>query len=173
MGRPRLIRERNAKGKLRPVKKQEEDNEGVRAKRKQIFGVTDRQSKNALSCCLAGVLYLRGQITHDDLMRFFSFTQMAPDLVPRGISFFERVDGSGANFSHAMRFGGNAYRILIKVLGREKMNILHALAEDRLICPVFVLRSVLSKVPLTTIGFEYKLCVTPGGQGLNDARSRR
>src|SRR4051812_5341380 len=93
-GRPRIIRERNAKGKLRPIKReQREDNPHARLKRQEKFGVTERQSKNPLSGCLAGVLYLRGEITMDHLKRFFSYLQLTPDFGSRAILVRERVQG--------------------------------------------------------------------------------
>ena len=151
-GRPRVLGERNAKGKLRPSRRSSEDNEGVRGQRKRAFGVTDRQSKHSLASFLAGVLYLRDQITYDELARFISFLRLAPDLGPHAILYGERVQGVSASDVFP-RMRNDVYHALVKKLGRESMDILHALANDRLICPISTLRDVLAKVPLTSITF--------------------
>ena len=97
-------------------------------------------------------MYLRGQITYDDLARFFSFLHLAPDLGPHAIVYGERVQNFGGDVLPP-RIRKDGYYVLVKALGREGIDILHALANDRLICRVRVLRNVLAKVPLTTITF--------------------
>lgn len=151
-GRPRGTGERNAKGKLRPLRRLF-DHSGVRAQRIQMFGVTDRQAHSPLSSFLAGVLYLRGQITYDELVRFIGFLRMMRDLGPRAIVYGEKVQGVGRD-DVFLKVRGEHYHHLVKKLGRKHMDILHELANDRLVCPIKVLRRTLSQVPLTTVTFQ-------------------
>jgi hypothetical protein len=103
-----------------------------------------------MSSFLAGVLYLRGLITYDDLARYFSFLQYTHDLGPKAIVYGERVQGANAGMP---KMRGDAYHRLVKSLGRQRLDVLHELMNDRLICPVDELREILVKVPLTTITF--------------------
>jgi hypothetical protein len=171
-GRPRKPGERNARGKLRPLRRSEQDVDWVRAKRQIAFGLTARQAKDPLSCCLAGALYLRQQITRDHLLRFFSFLQLAPNLGPRAIVVCERVQffGTSTGFPH---LSNKMYRMMIREMGRESMNVLHELAEDRLICGIRALRATLARVPLTTVAFEYKFCDIQCGKLGSDAKTKK
>jgi hypothetical protein len=149
MGRPRLIRERNAKGKLRPIPPNRDEAYEVRMRR---FGVTVKQSRSPLAGYLAGVLCLRGDITREELAHFFSFLQLCPDMGVKAIVLREHIDGGSLRVS---RSGSKTYHLMVKGLGRERIEILRELANDRLICPVDVLRDVLAQVPLTRAGFGF------------------
>lgn len=150
-GRPRLIRERNARGKLRPLRA-DDDKEPYEIRMRR-FGVTARQSRSPMAGYLAGVLFLRRQITADHLGRFISFLQLSPQFGAKAIVIRERVQGGRLI---TPTFGSKRYGLLVKALGL-RMNILHELANDRLICSVDSLRQVLAKVPLTKAGSEFSI----------------
>lgn len=149
MARPRKIGQRR-NGKLVYDKKLKSDPRLETAiTRIRNFGVTIVQSVTPLAGHLAGVLYLRGLLDSRHLGHFYSYLQATP--VPSGsIRYGVRVSG-GRGYEFKPR---PAYWRLTKLLGRE-INILHELANDRLICTVDRLREVLLKVPLTAAGSAY------------------
>lgn len=131
-----------------------DDRYEVASTRIKRFGVTRQQSVSALSGYLAGVLYLRGDITNEHLGRFYSFLQLVPRGDVRAIMVRERVQGGRFRMPSV---GSRGYHLLLKRLGRDQVDILQQLANDRLICSVDRLRLVLSKVPLTRAGSEFSI----------------
>jgi hypothetical protein len=151
-GRPRITRERNAQGKVRPIKV--DHRLQVASVRVRRFGVSSRQSVSPLSGYLAGVLYLRGQITSEHLGRFYSFLQLIPRGELRAAPLAERVQGG---LFRPPNIGSRGYRLLIKHIGNEKLVVLYELANDRLVCSVERLKFILDKVPLTRAGSEFSI----------------
>ena len=113
------------------------------------FGVTVAQSVNPLAGHLAGVMYLQGKLESEHLGHFYSYLQMVP-VVMKAINYKVHISGGGGVEFRPTK----GYWRLTKKLGRD-INILHELANDRLICSVVRLIVVLLKVPLTPGGSAY------------------
>jgi len=153
-GRPRQsMRPRNKRGKVRPLQKDDPRYDSAQSRMRR-FEVTETQAISPLAGFLCGVLFLRGELLSEHVGRFYSFLQMLPRGDLRAITIRERVQGG--RFDIAFR-GSKGYHLLVKHLGRARIDILHNLANDRLICSVGTLRNVLGKVPLTRAGSAYMI----------------
>jgi hypothetical protein len=148
-GRPRKNGKRKPSGRL--VRTKKPDERFVTAQyRKRVFGIKGNQLINPLAGYLAGVLYLRGKIEVHHLGHFFSFLQLTPTGRIRGAPIVERVQGGRVAGLQLSR----RYMRLTRYLGK-RMNVLHELANDRLVCPVNTLKLVLEQVPLTRGGVKF------------------
>lgn len=144
-GRPRKLGERRPSGRLKYDRKDKRfETSLVRCRE---FGVTAKQSINPLAGYLAGVLYLRGVITAEELGRYFSFLQIVP-VEGRAIQYGIRVSGGGGG--DGLKISKRYYR-LARRLGRD-IDVLHHLTQDRLTVSVARLRRVLQRVPLSALG---------------------
>lgn len=152
-GRPRKsLAKRGKSGRISKEKK-EDDRYAVAETRVRRFGVTKTQSINPLAGYLAGVMFLRGKLQAFHLGHFFSYLQMIPN-TSKSIPIKERVQGGRFYFSSP---GCAAYYLLARHLGRQDMDVLRALANDRLECTVKHLRKVLKKIPMSTSGYNFAL----------------
>lgn len=145
MSRPRKVGSRKPCGRLVQVKK--DDRYLTAQYRERQFGVHGKQIINPLAGYLAGVLFLRGRIEAFHLGHFYSFLQMVPDHL-RSVPLGEHVQGGHYGSFQPM---SQRYMVLAREL-KSRINYLHALAHDQLVCPVNTLKSTLEVVPLTRGG---------------------
>lgn len=147
MGRPRKLGRRKPSGGL--IYDKLDNRFPTALSRIRDFGVSITQSVSPLAGHLAGVMYLKGKLTAEHLGHFFSYQQTMP--VPlKGIHYGVRVSGGGSDGFRPHK----GYWRMTRIIGRD-INILHELANDRLICSIDYLKSVLLKVPLTAGGSAY------------------
>ena len=150
-GRPRKNGARKPSGRLRQV--QPEDPRIVVAQaRARIHGIAPSLATLPLSGYLAGVMALRRQLSARHLGHFYSFLQVAPRF-GKGNELRERVHTGTTPTAQRV---STRYIRLTKKLGAQ-VNVLHHLADDRLVVPVRVLKRLLSVVPLTSGGFAFMI----------------
>jgi len=150
-GRPRKNGPRKPSGRLQQVKP-EDPRVVVAQARSRVHGIAPSIALLPMSGYLAGIMALRHQLTARHLGHFFSFLQIAPRWV-KGIELRERVQTGTTPTPQRV---STRYVRLTRRLG-ARIDVLHALADDRLIVPVRVLKHVLSAVPLTSGGFAFMI----------------
>jgi len=142
MARPRKQGERRPNGKLKRVVVVDE--RMVAAKyRIRDFGVSVRECTNPLAGDLVGVLLLNHMIHRDHWVAFRNYLRIAPPGV-RALPLGERVQTSPR---HEVGWLSPRYRQLALWMGPRRMNILRALADNRMIVPLPDIRATLEMLP--------------------------
>ena len=150
VGRPRKSGMRKPNGRLRK-NKTEPTNEQLINQRMMRFGLTRNQAASSFGGYMVGAMYCKGQLQREHVDAFLHFVSLAPVTV-RGLIVSERVQTSHRPYHFPI---GNRYVTLIKSVGINGLRILHAAANDELICSLGMLKHVLRLVDLTTASNDY------------------